>query len=56
MKETIVELETCSVILIENKDGVSVDIYPLHEADGPAASCYALKADLEPIEVNILTD
>ena len=45
-----VECETCSIVIVKNEDGVSVDIYSLHEADGPAASCYALKADLEPIE------
>jgi len=39
-----------SVIITYNEDGVSVDIYPLHPSDGPAASCYAVKADLESDE------
>ena len=51
-----IECETCMIAIVKNEDGVSVDIYPLDETEGPAASCYALKADLEPIEEDVLTD
>jgi len=42
-----VETAQASIIIIQNSDGVSVDIYPLHSSDGPASSCWAPRTDLE---------
>lgn len=40
-----------SVVIISNKDGVSVDIYPLNVVDAPIFSGYVLNEDFFEEEV-----